>query len=480
MSRPAPAPRQALLTGLSAGVLALGADTIAHAFVAVPFFPDQLGALLLRPLPLGVFSALPRTFGVLARPLLLVATTVIVLASYAGLALLVERLVPRLSSLALPAVVGLAAGAAAIAGAAPSESMTGLVIEILILALAVPAAGIRNYLRTFDPEGDPDRRRLLRNLFYGAMGIAALGIAVVELGRFVTALTMKEGSRPTSEVTPVADFYVVSKNLSGDPVLDVRSWRLEMPGRSLTYDELLALPAQRLELTLECISNEVGGMLISNGIWKGPRVADVLARASMPDNTMFLLIESADGYTESFPLADLSADHVLATHLNGQPLTPAHGFPARFIFPGRYGMKQPKWVTRLRFAPRDERGYWEQRGWDERAIVKTMSRIDSPLDGALVAAGRVRIAGIAFAGDRGVGAVELSWDRGAQWQPADLEPEFSRDAWRFWHLETALSSGRYEVVVRARDGAGALQPATRTPTLPDGASGWHRGTFDVK
>jgi DMSO/TMAO reductase YedYZ molybdopterin-dependent catalytic subunit len=192
-----------------------------------------------------------------------------------------------------------------------------------------------------------------------------------------------------------------------------------------------------------------------------------------------MLMESSDGYTESFPLHELTGDHLLATHLNDQPLPPAHGYPARFIFPGRYGMKQPKWVTRIRFSASDQPGYWENNGWDERAIVKTMSRIDRPLDGAALPAGSTAMHGIAFAGDRGISAVELSWDAGKSWHAAELQPEFSRYAWRFWQLNPSLSAGQYRISVRARDGQGRLQTSNPTATLPNGADGYHTITIVI-
>src|SRR2546423_13280157 len=311
----------------------------------------------------------------------------------------------------------------------------------------------------------------MRNLFYGAAGLALLGIAYANVRRIMTALAITEGTRSTTELTAVSDFYVVSKNLGGDPVLDASQWRLQLPTRRLTYSELVGLPAEQLELTLECFINEVGGTLISNGVWKGPRVNAVLALTDVPQDAVWMLMESSDGYTESFQLRQLTNDHLLATHLNGAPLTPPHGFPARFIFPGHYGMKQPKWVTRIRFSASDQPGYWENNGWDERAIVKTMSRIDRPVDGAALAAGSVQFAGIAFAGDRRIGGIELSWDGGRSWHAGELQAEFSPFAWRFWQFTTSLSAGHYNISVRARDGEGTLQTSRRGPPPPERGGG---------
>ena len=468
-----------LIVGLSAGTLALGADYLAHALFAIPLLPEQAGYLLLKLLPLSTFANLLKLLGVLARPLLLVGATVVIIAVYGAASMLMARLFPRAYVLVLTAATALVSTIVAIVAFSPSDSSLGAVVEVVLLAGMVPLVDrVVRGLTTSGPVSE-DRRILMRNIFYGAVGLALLGIGYVNVRRFATALAMKEGSRTPTEITPVSDFYVVSKNIGGDPVVDASTWRLNLPGRSLTYDELLALPSHELELTLECISNEIGGTLISNGSWKGPRVSDVLALTSVPSNASWMLMESADGYTESFQLRDLTADHLLATQLNGAPLTSMHGFPARFIFPGRYGMKQPKWVTRISFSASDKPGYWENNGWDERAIVKTMSRIDRPSDGVALAAGSVQFGGIAFAGSRRISGVELSWDGGRSWQAADLQAEFSPYAWRFWQLSTSIAAGHYNVKVRARDGEGTLQPSQSAPTLPNGADGYHTITVDL-
>jgi len=468
-----------LIVGLSAGTLALGADYLAHAFFAIPLLPEQAGYIMLKLLPLSTFASLLKTLGVTARPLLLVGATVVIIAVYGVAALLIARLYPRSYVPILTVLAALTSAIFATVAFSPSDSPIGAVVEVVLLAGMVPLVDrVVRGLATPGPVNE-DRRILLRNIFYGAVGIALLGIGYANVRRFATALAMKEGSRSPAEVTAVSDFYVVSKNLAGDPVVNAASWRLNLPGRSLSYEELLALPSRQLELTLECISNEIGGTLISNGIWKGPQVSDVLALTPPPSNATWMLMESADGYTESFLLRDLTSDHLLATHLNGAPLTSMHGFPARFIFPGRYGMKQPKWVTRIRFAASDQPGYWENNGWDERAIVKTMSRVDQPVDGAALAAGSVHFAGIAFAGARRISAVELSWDGGRSWQPAELQAEFSPYAWRFWQLSTSIAAGHYNVKVRTRDGEGTLQSSKSAPTLPNGADGYHTITLDL-
>jgi DMSO/TMAO reductase YedYZ molybdopterin-dependent catalytic subunit len=460
-------------------VLALGADYLAHALFAVPLLPEQAGFLLLKVLPLSTFENMLKLLGVLARPLLLLGATVVIIALYGAASLVGARLLPRVYVAVVTALAALVGAVVAIAAFSPGDSAIGLVVEVVLLAATIPLVD-----RVIDGVAsagtvNEDRRILLRNLFYGAVGIAVLGIGYVNVRRFTTALAITEGTHAGTEITDVKDFYVVEKDLGGGPVVNASTWRLNLPTRSLTYDQLLALPADQLELTLECISNDIGGTLISNGIWKGPRVSDVLALTTVPSDAVWMLMESADGYTESFRLRELTPDHLLATHLNGAPLTPEHGFPARFLFPGHYGMKQPKWVTRIRFSATDQPGYWENNGWDEQAIVKTMSRIDRPADGAALAAGSISFGGIAFAGSRRINGVELSWDGGRSWQPAVLQAEFSPYAWRFWQLTTSLPAGHYNVNVRARDGDGTLQTSKTSGTLPNGADGYHRITVDL-
>ena len=460
-------------------MLALGADYLAHAFFAVPLLPEQAGFLLLKVLPLSVFENLLKTLGVLARPLLLVGSTLVIIAAYGVAAMVIARLLPRTYVAILTALAAVVSAIIAIVAFSPGDSAVGVAVEVALLAAMVPLVDrVLDRLASARPVND-DRRILLRNLFYGAVGIAVLGIGYANVRRFVTALAITEGNRAGTEITNVNDFYEVEKDLGGPTVVNASTWRLNLPTRSLTYDELLALPADQLELTLECISNDIGGTLISNGTWKGPQVTSILALTTVPTDAVFMLMESADGYTESFPLRELTPAHLLATHLNGAPLTAPHGFPARFIFPGHYGMKQPKWVTRVRFSATDQPGYWENNGWDEQAIIKTMSRIDRPADGTALAAGSVQFAGIAFAGARRISGVELSWDGGRSWRPAVLQAEFSPYAWRFWQLTTSLPAGHYNVSVRARDGEGTLQTSKSAPTLPNGADGYHTITIDL-
>ncbi len=283
------------------------------------------------------------------------------------------------------------------------------------------------------------------------------------------------------EVTPNTDFYLVSKNPPGfDPDLDAALWRLEVVGRArslrLSHNELIALPSVQRYHTLECISNEAGGNLISNAKWRGVPLRAILEMAGADLSTRKLAFRCADGYMTSILMADaLHPDTLLAYEMNGERLPPKHGFPARLLVGGLYGMKNPKWITRL--EPLDHfLGYWEQRGWSDEAVVKTMSKFTTPNSGAIVPTGQAaQLGGVAYAGQRGIRAVEYSTDDGRTWLPADLRPVLGPYTWVLWTAGwTPPGPGSYLLRVRAQDGTGQWQAAEETPTLPDGASGLHR------
>jgi DMSO/TMAO reductase YedYZ molybdopterin-dependent catalytic subunit len=285
-------------------------------------------------------------------------------------------------------------------------------------------------------------------------------------------------------VTSPQDFYVVSKNLL-DPVLNADSWRLQVTGLvdhplTLRYADVLALPAEDFYQTLECISNEVGGPLMSNGQWTGVRLAEVLRRAGVQAGARQLHFTSADGYTENMSLEQaMLPTTFLVSHLDGHPLPAKHGYPLRVLGAGTYGMKNPKWLTRIEVVPAGPAGFWEQQGWNPDAPVQTMSRIDTPKAGS-IAAGSVAIGGVAFAGDRGLQRVELSTDGGQTWRETELLPPLGPLTWVFWRTSATLQPGAVDLVVRATDGTGRLQTDRQTDTFPAGASGYHHVRLQVR
>jgi hypothetical protein len=137
-------------------------------------------------------------------------------------------------------------------------------------------------------------------------------------------------------------------------------------------------------------------------------------------------------------------------------------------------MKGPKWVEDIELATGSRNGYWENQGWNPDAAVQTMSRVDSPPEGSLLKAGQIDVSGVAFAGKRGIGSVEISADGGRSWAPAVVKAPLSNLTWVTWTATwSAAAAGQYRLLVRARDGKGDLQSASASPSYPDGSSGYH-------
>lgn len=282
-----------------------------------------------------------------------------------------------------------------------------------------------------------------------------------------------------SAVTPPDRFYVVSKNLI-DPVVDASSWHLAVDGLvahplNLSYHDVLGLPSQETYRTLECISNEVGGDLISNGHWTGVRLADVLRMAEAGPGATTVHFTSVDGYTDNMALSMALDPATLLTYkLDGQPLPSKHGFPLRVLGVGTYGMKNPKWLTRIEVTKSTTEGFWESQGWNAAAIVQTMARIDSPSSGATVRGPAVSVEGIAFAGARGIQRVEVSTDGGKSWKETELQTPLGPNTWTFWRYSwSGAKPGAYTLLVRAIDGTGQVQTMRQADTYPSGATGYH-------
>jgi DMSO/TMAO reductase YedYZ molybdopterin-dependent catalytic subunit len=280
-------------------------------------------------------------------------------------------------------------------------------------------------------------------------------------------------------ITPTEQFYLVSKNLL-DPTLKGEAWQLTIADlvgqpQRLRLPDLLALPPVRLAATLECISNEPGGVLIGNTFWTGVPLRTLLDSAAIQSGATHVVFTCADDYVERLTLAQaLDPATVLVYAMNDAPLSPKHGFPARLIAAGRYGMKHPKWLTRIELVNGTVPSYWSQRGWNPDAPVQVFTRIDTPL--LAVPASPVRVGGVAFAGDRGISRVELSADDGATWQPAQLEPALSPLTWVRWVATwTPPAPGTYTLAARAFEADGTPQEAETRTLNARGSTGYgHR------
>lgn len=345
---------------------------------------------------------------------------------------------------------------------------------------------------------DPSRRRFLVTsaAFVGFAGVAwAVGRRLQErtsaaVSRAARSLPRPRRSLPAAPTdvqaegaveffTPNADFYRIDINLSV-PAIDVETWTLRVHGLVerelvLSFDDLVERGLVESDITLTCVSNEVGGRLLGTARWSGIRLDDLLAEAGVSPDADQVVGRSVDDYTCGFPLAALDGrDALVAIGMNGELLPVEHGFPARLIVPGLYGyVSATKWLTEIeltRFDAFDQ--YWVRRGWEPEAPIKTSSRIDTPRGLAKVAPGTVAVAGVAWAQTRGVEAVEVRVDDGP-WQPATLAAELNDVTWRQWSYAWEATPGRHEITVRATDATGAVQVEERREPFPDGATGWH-------
>ncbi len=282
----------------------------------------------------------------------------------------------------------------------------------------------------------------------------------------------------TPMLTPVDDFFRIDTAITL-PRIDAAAWRLRVHGRVgrevvLDLDELIGLGLEEHDATISCVSNEVGGELVGTARWTGVPLSRILALAEPLDDAGQLVGRSVDGWTGGFPTALAYAPDVLvAVGMNGVELPVRHGYPARLIVPGLYGyVSATKWLSDIELTRWDDYdAYWVRRGWAKSGPVKTMARIDVP--GRTAPAGSVRVAGVAWAPDRGVAEVELRVDDG-EWRRANCSDPLGDSVWRQWWLDVDLAAGLHWLQVRAIDGLGDVQPQGPRDVLPDGAEGWSR------
>jgi DMSO/TMAO reductase YedYZ molybdopterin-dependent catalytic subunit len=399
------------------------------------------------------------------------------------------------------------ASAALAAAAAGLEALVGvwLLRRLVALAPAGSSAGERASPGT-GTGAMPDWRR--RSLLRAGGAIAIGSVAAGALGRFLlerqrapatpdslptaalpatlppgaelgTADLLAAGLTPI--VVPNASFYRIDTAFIA-PTVERAGWRLRVHGLvdrevTLTYDELVALPVIEQYVTIACVSNEVGGDLVGNAKWTGVPLRTVLDIAGVQASADQLVGRSVDGFTAGMPVEwvmDESRVPMIAVGMNDEPLPRAHGYPARLIVPGLYGyVSATKWLSELELTRFDQfQGFWIPRGWAARAPILTQSRIDLPRQGTRVTAGRVPVAGVAWAPDRGIGSVEVRIDEGA-WTAARLSTPIAKATWVQWRYDWDASAGTHTIEVRATDGTGEVQTDARSAPAPDGARGHH-------
>ncbi len=279
--------------------------------------------------------------------------------------------------------------------------------------------------------------------------------------------------------TPNADFYRIDTALSV-PRIDPENYALRIFGMvdrdlTLTYEDLLRRTQIESDITLTCVSNEVGGRLVGNARWQGIRLDDLLSEVGVDPNADQVVGRSVDDYTCGFPVAAAidGRDAMIAVGMNGEPLPFEHGFPARLIVPGLYGyVSATKWLKEIEITRFDAfDSYWVPRGWAQQAPIKTSSRIDTP-EAFNTLSGTTAIAGVAWAQTRGIDKVEVRIDEGP-WLEAELAEELNNTTWRQWRLAWDVTPGRHTLTCRATDRDGTVQTEERSRPMPDGSTGWH-------
>ncbi|MFG1702963.1 molybdopterin-dependent oxidoreductase [Nonomuraea sp. M3C6] len=467
---------------------------------------------------LVVLAAIAAVIGVLARRRLAYGFAGLAAFGVVGLLAVLTR--PDAGVLdAIPTVVGAAAGAWTLSwlvrraaggsraepapgDSAPSADATGEDADRGGVGVEWPAV-MRSgaELRAFD------RRRLLTGVAGGVVVAGAAAVIGQQLGgrRAVDAarvgLALPKPATPAKPVpagadlringlspfiTKNRDFYRVDTALVV-PQVDPNDWKLRIHGLverpvELTYADLLKMPLTEADVTLTCVSNEVGGDLVGNARWLGVRMAEVLRRAGLRSNADMLLSTSADGFTCGTPVDVVmdGRDALFAVAMNGEALPVDHGFPVRQVVPGLYGyVSATKWVVDIKVTRFDaDEAYWTPRGWAAKGPIKTESRIDLPKPGDSRKAGRTTIAGVAWAQHTGIDAVEVRVDR-EQWRQAKLAEVAGPDTWRQWSIDWDATPGRHTIQVRATDASGYTQTEASAPPAPDGATGWHTITVQV-
>jgi DMSO/TMAO reductase YedYZ molybdopterin-dependent catalytic subunit len=472
-----------LIAGVPSPILAIGRGVVA---LQPPGAKDLVASLFgtndklaLEIVIVIVALAIGATFGiVLSRRRDLAAT---IIAGFAALAFIASLGDPDVS----------VAFAAAAAGA---EALTGIwVFNRLIVLASAPAGPVKAATMP-----DWSRRALLVQGGAIALGSVAGSVA----GRLLlegqrkpistgglpqpgNVVTLPNGadlgiSGETPIVMPNDRFYRIDTSLI-TPNVDVSTWTLEVTGMidhplTLTYEELIQLPIIEQYVTIACVSNEVGGDLVGNALWRGVPLRTVLDMAGVQPGATQLVGRAVSGFTVGMPtewVMDESRVPMIAIGMNGEPLPRAHGYPARLIVPGLYGyVSATKWLAELELTTLEAfDAYWVPLGWAKEAPILTQSRIDLPLNGSSSAAGPITIAGVAWAPDRGVIKVEVAIN--GEWHDARLSTPISKATWVQWLYDWSATPGTYTIEVRATDGTGEVQTADHSRPAPDGARGHH-------
>ena len=316
-----------------------------------------------------------------------------------------------------------------------------------------------------------------------AGGVVAIARRLFRIATFSYDGTQYKGEG-VQAITPNDQFYCVTKNVV-DPRVDGGLWHLEVTGLvryPRTY-RLLDFKMMELidqETTLMCISNGLDAGLMSNAVWRGIPITDLLQAAGPLPGAEKVRLHGVDNYTDTIPFSKaMSPTTLIALKMNGLDLPHRHGFPARAIVPGYFGEKHVKWLTRIEVTRSDAKGFYETQGWGPNFLVPTRSRIDVPYSDFWIkradAAKGIPVKGVAFAGDRGVSRVEFSSDDGENWDQARLDYPGTKLTWALWSFDWEPDEvDDYTLVVRATDGEGRVQEFEQDRAFTSGITGFHK------
>ncbi len=351
----------------------------------------------------------------------------------------------------------------------------------------------------WSPRGDTPQRDLLTKEFtpnmgrrafvLGTIGLAAAGGGAALARKLYRAATFSyDGTQYKGNIvqpiTPNDLFYCVTKNVI-DPKVNIDVWHLEIGGlvqnpATWRFQDLVGFKPTTQETTLMCISNGLDTGLISNAVWKGLPLRDLLDQAGVLSGAARVRLHGVDNYTDTIPLEKaMEPSTLLAYEMNDAPLPDRHGYPLRVIVPGYFGEKNVKWLTRVEVSDGNSKGFYEAQGWGPDFIVPTRSRIDVPDDWAFVSLGKltapIEVKGIAYGGARGISRVEFSYDDGKTWSDTEIYYSGGNLAWSLWKTQwTPVATGDYALVVRATDGEGDVQEWEEDRGPFSGVSGLHR------
>jgi len=538
-----------VVAGLCAGAVAIAIALLLRLSLSGPFIPEIASQTLFSLTPGSVESQAVGTLGTLAKYSAFIGSIIANLIVYGILAIFFAQRSNRtpknylLNSLLCTVISFIIFMAIAIVllslteGQAQSISVSSLTIYLIIPQIAfgftlyavlynrTPKSTIEVHKGDINTDKndsgeqiDQQKRQMLR-----ASIAAAVAIPVIYLGlesllspqravQSTTSLLLSQfqqklkNTKPkgfedpklapllNSEVTPTEMFYRIDKNALV-PEVNAQSWSLNVKGLvnkplTLNYQEIRSLASVEQFATLECVSNKIGGDLISTAAWKGVHLKNILQMAEAKPEVKYVVFRCADGYDVGIPIdRGLLNGSILAYEMNGASLTAEHGFPVRAIIPGLYGMMNPKWITEIELVDNVYDGYWQRKGWANNAKYNTHSFIVIPGNAAvrkrfmglqssdvtLNESQEIPFGGMAFAGDRGILKVEVSTDDGKSWKPTVLKDPLSQYSWVLWATKLDLEGSRsnYNISVRATDKTGRVQTAQIRDPFPSGATGYY-------